>query len=223
MLEALIRTPRPGMAVAYNSRLADGPPLADNYWDFVAAHASGATVVAVWNGNQHHAQFLVEPDPPVTVWSERLGRIAGEGMAVPKSRFRQLWEPTMEGLLAALGKLPPSARKVIASTPPPKDDALVRRNLKVERWFEPVALELGIALEDLPVTNEQTRLAFWELVQERLREIASDFDAYFMDVPVEAVGSGGFLRAEFSAPDATHANADYGDLVLDHVLRECAV
>jgi hypothetical protein len=129
----------------------------------------------------------------------------------------------MEGLLAALGKLPPSARKVIASTPPPKDDALVRRNLKVERWFEPVALELGIALEDLPVTNEQTRLAFWELVQERLREIASDFDAYFMDVPVEAVGSGGFLRAEFSAPDATHANADYGDLVLDHVLRECAV
>ncbi len=220
MLESLNRASRPGVAVAYNAELVDGPPLAPEYWQYVAEVAQGRTIIIVWNGNQHHAQFLVEPLPPISVWSARLGATTGKGTIVPRALLRALWEPTMTGLSEALALLPQSARPIVLATPPPKNDLIVSANLAVERWFEPEAQGRGVAIGDLPITAQATRLALWEIIQERLQEIAVSAGARFLGLPESVADDDGYLLPGLSGPDATHANADYGDLLWTHIESE---
>ena len=212
-LQALHAAPREWAAVAYTTALADGPPLADDYWDFVGALDPAIDVAVVWNGNQHHAQFLIDQVPPIAVWDDARERVSAAGRLLPRTQFRALWEPTVQPLIDVLPALSQSRRTVIVGTPPPKASALVRANLSTEKWFEPTATALGLELADLPITAEMTRLALWRLLQGRLCEIAADAGVSFLPAPELAATADGFLHAELSSPDATHANAAYGDLV----------
>ena len=210
MLQALDKHPVAQCAVAYNADVLTGPPLADDYWDYVSSLPEETTVAVVWNGNQHHASFLVSSSPEVAVWSEGFAGVANDAVLIPRGMFRELWEPTLQPLLSALERVMVRHRVIILGTPPPKPDDLCRANIGIERWFQPLADELAIDLDSLPITPQVTRLALWQLLQDRLVEIANQYDVPFLGIPSETIDESGLLLPEYSASDATHANDSYG-------------
>lgn len=57
-------------------------------------------------------------------------------------------------------------------------------------------------------------MKFWKIQMQVLSEIARDLQVGLVPPPPESLDAGGFLQADYSAPDATHANAAYGELVI---------
>jgi hypothetical protein len=222
------------LAVAYSCEPAEGVPLDNDYWEYVRSVSLGKRVAVMWNGNQHHALFLVETDPPIAVWPawrdrehrvqprlsglRRILRLeqkparCSESL-VPRSMLQAMWSPTFDQLRFALALLTPDREVVVVSTPPPKRQSLVRANLASELWFAPIAERLGVSVAELPITDEYVRLAMWETLHSQLREVCGEFGVTVIPVPNAAVDSQGFLLPQYSAPDATHANGDYGRLV----------
>ena len=62
------------------------------------------------------------------------------------------------------------------------------------------------------------RVAAWDALQECLQETAEAAGAQFLAIPAGAQDPDGLLMPEYCAPDATHANAAYGRLVV-HALH----
>lgn len=224
MIRAMSADPSPGIALAYTTELVDGPSLEDAYWEFVAAHCADRVVAVSWNGNQHHASFLIAPDPPIALWSPDRGVLAGvaPGEAVPVSRstLREYWDWSFVQLHTALSLLGSARRVVMLETPPPKRDATVRANLATEVWFAQVARDLGVAVDELPICDEDVRYAMWEVIRDATIEIAREYDVPMLHVPRHVLDEDGFLLPEFSAADATHANDDFGDEMVRTLLSE---
>ena len=59
------------------------------------------------------------------------------------------------------------------------------------------------------------RLKLWFLLQQMMRETAERLAIEFWPVSASAMTEEGYLRPEYWAPDATHANGAYGALMLD--------
>lgn len=210
MLQALGNEPMSECAVAYNADVMTGPPLEDDYWDYVCSLPEEVTIAVVWNGNQHHASFLVSSSPQIAIWTDEFAAAADDVVLVPRAMFRELWEPTLQPLISALERVVARHSVIVLGTPPPKPDELCRANIGIERWFQPLADELAINLDSLPITPQRTRLALWQLLQDRLLEIANQYDVPFLGIPNETVDGSGMLLPQYSASDATHANDLYG-------------
>jgi hypothetical protein len=241
VMHAIADSGRSDMAVAYTSNPVDGVPLDDSYWDYVHEVSAGKAVAVMWNGNQHHALFLIEPEPPFSVWPALQGQFErSHGLAVrtrrklarvlrlphsrdvnagvslvPRSMLQAMWAPTFAQLEFALSLLVPDRDVIVVSTPPPKRQVVVEQNLSSEAWFVPVAERMGVDIADLPVTDEFVRLAMWKTLHAQLADTCRAYGVPVVPVPSEATDSDGFLLPEYSAPDATHANAEYGRIMCE--------
>jgi hypothetical protein len=185
----------------------------DGLWDAVVDHVAGRAVAIMWNGNQHNAHFLLEPDPPFRIFDPLAGDLGGVGRWVARDAVRELFEPTFAGLDRILTRLTAVAQVALLGTPPPKSDEAVVAGLERETLFAQRALELGLAPADLRVTRGPLRVTLWRLLQEMLSVRADTYGIDFVPVPGSAMSPNGYLRPELSVPDATHANARYGALV----------
>jgi hypothetical protein len=216
VMQALGAHRRDDISVAYSTKLSDGPPFDDQYWRWIHEITTDELIAVMWNGNQHHASFLVQPEPPIVVWGEGQtpSGLAGS-MIVPRTMLEALWEPTVAQLRFTLDLLCPDRRVVLLGTPPPKRQDDVLSNLATEVWFREVAGEMGVAIGELPVTDESDRLNMWTVLQQILARIAVEYEIPFVPSPAIAADSGGYLLRAFSDHDATHANAAYGDAVCD--------
>lgn len=206
-----------GVAVAYRQELSAGPPSGLEYWDFVAAQSENRVVAVMFNGNQHQANFLIAGALPLAVWSPAHPRFPEGSIPVARSRLRAFFRPTLDELADALVVLTSGRLRrevMVLATPPPKRDEEVRANLGRERFFAPIAEAQGIALEDLKVTPQETRLAMWDIIQDLLQEVAKQFGVAFLPVPPGMQDGNGYLVSAASGPDATHANAIYGEAVV---------
>ena len=215
ILQALGEAPRADVTVAYTRDLHDGPPLDDAYWEFVHSATSTQLIAVMWNGNQHHASFLIQPDPPIRIWDEAAGAEVGTGLLVPQAMLHALWEPSFTQLRMALELLAPDRRVVVLGTPPPKRGSVAQANLEQEVWFSQVASERGLRIADLVLTDDRVLLAMWSMLQERLCELAQEHGVPFIPCPPEVRDEDGFLLPDYSAHDVTHANAAYGHLICD--------
>ncbi len=215
-------------AVAFTSQEITGHQLADpDYWDFLVEASRDRVAAVIWNGNQHNARFLVQPDPPIRVWDD--SPAPDDQQPVPASRdavwvsreqVRELWSDDDELLRQRLVELAGSARRVLViGTPPPKSDEFVARALRADPFFAEVTESLGLAPDETPVTPGSTRMALWKIVQAMLADSAAATGATFVPVPPEALDGQGYLRGVLATADATHANAAYGRLVWQAVAR----
>ena len=105
-----------------------------------------------------------------------------------------------------------AARVIHILAPPPKED-----NAHILRHHESRFAQDNIAA--LGVSPPEVRLKFWNLQRRVLKQICSELGIEVMDPPVKALDSQGFLATDFYASDATHANVDYGELILADVER----
>ena len=101
------------------------------------------------------------------------------------------------------------AKLVHIIPPPPKaDNAFIERNH--ETHFAEVLPSRG-------VSPPAFRLKFWKLQTRILIQLCAEIGSEVMMPPARALDAEGFLRPEFYAQDATHANWKYGERVLRRI------
>lgn len=103
-----------------------------------------------------------------------------------------------------------SARVVHIIPPPPKRDSAF-----IQEYHETVFAREGIQAQG--VSAPALRMKFWQLQTKTLKDIAAKAEIELMLPPAAAVDEAGFLAPEYYAKDATHANPDYGELVLREI------
>jgi hypothetical protein len=96
----------------------------------------------------------------------------------------------------------------VESPPPLRDDALIRA--RADGFFKDAAIDtLGVAPAGL-------RWRMWRLNSRLFREAVEALGCRFLPVPAAVQDADGFLRPELAA-DATHGNADYGQILITAV------
>ena len=203
----------------------DGPwPRPETYWRSLSAEACDRTVGLMWGGNEHNSVYFFHAAYEFDFTSRYVARIVGRAQIVTqrkvKQRFRELSLNDLDLTVKAIAAAKPR-KLALLGTPPPKHDNEKLRSLLAR---EPVLLEWVKALKATPetigITDPFVRLKLWYLLQDMFREAAEKYGGIFIAAPAEAQDENGFLKEELWAPDVTHANAEYGRLMLDKVLAE---
>src|SRR5262249_40466046 len=109
---------------------------------------------------------------------------------------------------------------VLLGTPPPKGNKEALRGLlSREPLFAILAERMGANLATAELSPPVLLLKLWLLLQDMMRVLADRFGMRFCSSPADACTAEGYLRDDLWA-DATHANDDYGALMLrDLVLQ----
>jgi hypothetical protein len=172
-------------------------------------------LVSAVGGNQHAVFSTVQHADPFDFFFPEDRPDATEGH-VPLVPFRPLYDQFATGLrlgdgatLSALRRAT-KARLVHLIAPPPKSDSAY-----IRRYHDSHFAAEGIS--SLGVSSPALRLKFWQLQNRALKEICADLDIETIEPPAAACDEEGFLRRHFYARDATHANAAYGELVIEQL------
>lgn len=203
-----------------------GPfPRTESYWNALAQHARGNTVALVWQGNEHNYYFLIEQPPRFDFVPRSLPSVplSEDAVIVPEALVRaklQCFREHLHTLLTTLRQQPDSRITVIGTPPPKGDNEHLHRLLATEFPFIQHSAEATV--EQVTLTAPTVRLKLWQVLQEIYKEQAEDDGAEFIPVPEAVVDKVGYLRPEFWADDATHANTAYGEVVLDYLVATLA-
>lgn len=199
-------------------------PRPASFWPELAVAAVGYAlpVILFWQGNQHVSDFLLCPAQPIdfVLHEESDLPINPAAEIVPDLAVHDRLALGMLALDEAIATLRAGGvrRVIIGGTPPPKGDVEMLRNaITLEAYhFGVIAAQLGFRLEEIPIAEPLLMYKMWRVVQRHLEAAAGRQSAEFLRVPTDAQRDR-FLREEFAASDATHANALYGARMLDHL------
>ena len=198
-----------------------GPfPRTDDYWRILAENAAGHSIVLLWQGNEQNAFFLVEQPPALDFVSRRVTwlPIAGDAVIVPEALIRARLSCFLDPLheVLCLLKEQTDCRIAVVGPPPPKEDNEYLRSVLASEFIYTQHRE-GATVDDVELCSPTLRLKVWHVVQELYEEQAKNDEVEFIPVPPLALDKGGFLKQEFWGPDLTHANRDYGSLMIDYL------
>lgn len=195
-------------------KLKNGREIGDTSIEQFAEIISGLSpedvVFSVIGGNQH-AVFSTIQHPQAFDFFTPDGKTADPAAeAVP---YRALEDAFFHGLSTGDGKSIEALRKATSARvvhilpPPPKAN-----NSFIEQNHETRFAEQGLASQG--VSPPSLRLKFWELQSRVLERICTALGVEVMRPPPRTVDEDGFLRPEYYAQDATHANWRYGERLL---------
>jgi hypothetical protein len=189
----------------------------EDFLDKAAKLGREDVVLSMIGGNQHAVFSTVQHPQPFDFFAPGQAASAGElaGEIVP---YRALEHAFVNGLergdaqsLTALRKAT-VARVVHIIPPPPKHD-----NAHIQQYHESHFANDGLASRG--VSPPELRLKFWNLQTRVLESLCSALGIEVMMPPARTVDENGFLRREYYAQDATHANWRYGERLLREVER----
>jgi hypothetical protein len=206
-------------SLRYSSDPSSSAPSGEKHWELVLRESVGKTLVFVWNGNQHIARFLFQDDPEIVIYGQK------DAVFSPRSshlasiqKLRSSFEWSFIELVELLNMHHDPTQVLVLGTPPPKRNVFVMDNVMNELYFVNLMKEMGITKEEVRLSKEFFRLRLWQIIQDRLREIANSVGAAFVGVPSFAKDSEGFLLDQFAAADTSHANGAYGDSFYSYLL-----
>jgi hypothetical protein len=186
-----------------------------SFEDFLeAAGRLGPTdvVLSMIGGNQHAVFSTIQHPQPFDFIAPDESKFSETGELIPYRALEAVFAKGLRGgdgrSLEALRKSTP-ARVVHIIPPPPKaDNDFIEKHH--ESWFA----------QDLPgrgVSPPALRLKFWKLQTRGLEGLCAELGIEVMLPPAGTVDDRGFLRPEYYAQDATHANWHYGERLLREV------
>lgn len=204
--------------------LSTGWPLPENFNEIVRTKSAGMHLMLVWTGNIHLAHFMFAQQKRFDFVSSVLPSlpITPDVIVLPESLVETRLAPHAGHLSAALNSILDgrAASVTLVGTPPPKgDDIVLREVLKGDPVFVENAKRLGFEPETVPFNSPYLRLKLWALTQKMTERVAESFKIGFLPVPPECQDEVGFLKPEYWAKDITHANAAYGALLIEHILK----
>lgn len=199
-------------------------PRDESYWSQLAESAPGKRVGVIWGGNEHNSVYFFQAAYEFDFASRYVPGVLGAAQFVTqrtiKQRFRTLSLDDMNVALARISEAKPERFALLGTPPPKKDNDKLRALLEREPAFMAWAKQINSPLETIGITDPYIRLKLWYLLQDMFREAAANHGAKFIAVPPEVQDSEGFLREELWAPDVTHANGEYGRIMLAKVIEE---
>ena len=211
------------LAIQYSMDRAIWPNIDDKYWGQLQRLPSVETVLICWNGNQHNSQFLLEMEPRISVHQDFLQDEESQNVVVPLSMFDELWMPDFQLLERAIRIVSLTKKIVLIGTPPPKSENEIRNNLRNDEFFLSILSKSGIKIEGCPISSDMFRFVLWKRIQQNLEQIARINGAPFVHVPSVVFENGMTLRSEYSAPDASHANHLYGQVMWEAALNKIEI
>jgi hypothetical protein len=181
----------------------------------IVAEAAANTVIAsVMGGNQHQVFGLVQhPEPFDFIEPESPSSWDKQRTLIP---YRSIWVTFEKGLRGKDGQRLTALREMAGrpiyhlAPPPPKESAE-----HILKKFETAFAEAGLATKG--VTPGPIRLKIWRLQCAVLKYLCEQWDIRLLPPPDGTQTPEGFLKPEYYANDATHANASYGELVLQQL------
>lgn len=174
---------------------------------------SGTSLFLSGPGTYHNIIGLVRPSVEFDVMLLPADPVFDRAQLIPHRVVAQSFDkhlgteklvPTMKA--AAKGPVH------LLSCPPPKQnnafmlERMLKKSNKLYRGRDVAACGLN---------RPMLRRRLWGLECERMAAWAAAQDVGFVAAPQACFDEDGFLASQFYAPDATHANADYGLLVLE--------
>ena len=95
----------------------------------------------------------------------------------------------------------------LESPPPNPSDEHIKKYPEI---FKDKLAELGISPKNL-------RLKLWKLQSGIIKDTCGKYGIRFISVPESSLDGDGFLKEKYWSKDPTHANAEYGRLVVDQI------
>lgn len=192
-------------------RAIDGP-TPEMVVESLKAASPADIMISMVGGNQYNVLgMLVHPEP-----FDFLLEDEGPSLLTPGARVVPLaqLEAAFDHLIGRLGRQVedfaaafPGAIRCHFEPPPPKADGDYIRN-NAEGYFR--------TEENLPlqVSPAAFRRRLWVVQSRALARMCARLGLELLTAPPEAIDEQGFLTREAYGPDATHANASYGEMVL---------
>ena len=160
-------------------------------------------------GNEYNRVGLLEHAGPFAVYKGP-GWV-GEGPIVPVSSLRAYLDQELAASIERITQLTKatSAHVVHIAAPPPHPNSdYIRHHTEINL--------VRRGLDRLKINPAPLRLRLWEMQNNCLRSALDPLGVEFLPPPAQGVTTEGYLAKAFFADNATHANAQYGALLLGH-------
>jgi hypothetical protein len=170
-----------------------------------------SVVISAMGGNEHQMYLLEHSFPFDFIEPGNDSLEAGHEM-IPYAEMYDVFEDISGQRWKQIAELHKAAnrRTFHLEVPPPKEsEAHIRK--RVESLFRD-GINAG-----KPITRATIRAKLWRLQRRVAMDCCQKIGMMYVPAPVKAKTANDFLRPEFYAADATHANARYGALVLDQI------
>ena len=195
-----------------------GDTSLENFLPIARRLSAQDVLVSVIGGNQYAVFGTIQHPQPFDFYLPAMGSgdIDPDVELIP---FRPLYQYFAESLRLGDGQTIAALRNstkaqiVHLVAPPPK-----RENEYIEEHHDTLFAAAGIS--SLGVSAPGLRMKFWELQNCAIEEICAELGIETLPPPADAADADGFLGRAFYAGDATHANARYGELVLQQLERK---
>lgn len=178
--------------------------------DYIAPLGPGNLLALVIRGNHYNTLGLMQHPQPFDFLLPGLEQPSDNVELIPCSLMRDFFASTLTsgyGKIYAKLAQASSAPVVCLEVPAPKKDAA-----HIMKGAESYFVARGIT--EVGVTPASIRLKLWSFQQEALQAFCAERGIRYLPSPSGTRDPEGFLERAYYAPDATHANAAYGALVL---------
>lgn len=190
---------------------------ADEVEVMMKAARKSDVLVSVLGGNQYNTLGLLESpapfdlvDPVTATYPDAVPGVR----IVPLAQMSASFDTYVAGIRARLSGLQAAfpGRVFHVNSPPPKgDNAYIKKN--AEGYFRSEGKVV------LNVNPPGMRRRLWLIQSQALSRMCSQLGIEFVDGPNDALDEEGFLARSAYGADATHANAAYGELMLQKLER----
>lgn len=140
---------------------------------------------------------------------------------VPESLLREQFKETYEALGRVVDLLHRHKAKqvLVVGTPAPRGRANeLRSYMEREDFFMSEAIRLGIDISTVRITELSVRITMWKLIQEMTQEAATTYGASFIPAFRASREADDSLKRKYWNDDSTHANTDYGVVMLENIV-----
>lgn len=184
----------------------------DDVLEKISALKSADLLVLSFLGTMHNITGLFEHENPFSVYApgETAVSIPAAAEVIPFKLLEAMFDEGVREDVKVKRFAEMAACPVVHLFPPPPKEFFAKSG-KV-RVVEGKQIEFRFARPDV-------RLALWKCEIDSVERYLKEIKVASFGPPLKAVDDGGFLLPAFHASDATHANSEYGALLLDEFLK----
>lgn len=197
-----------------NPKRDDGPGdiTVDQAIEAAALLSSSDILAMTWIGTYHNIFGLVQHEQPFDFFEPGSADFDETMELIPYALVRDQFAATIrrDSFTKKLS-IATKAKVALLATPPVKgDNEFIHSKMKNYR---------GHDVATAGVTPARIRAKLWRLEMSCIKAYCADIGAEFIPAPKESLTEAGFLLPALYGGDATHANATYGAMVIEQLLR----
>ena len=181
--------------------------------DYASELQINDVLVFSFGGNQNHLLALVQHPISFDVFAIDMIEPEANRHQIPYSQIYDVYLHFLTRDVSRMTELKQAANcnVFMALPPPPKEN-----NIFLLEHAGDTFIRSGV--RDLGVSEPALRLKMYKIQCDIISRISTDNSIGIIPPPDQCVTASGYLKPEYYAKDATHANTDYGHAMLRHLI-----